>query len=223
MQTSVGHCTCFEQLCPAGRAGCAVRPAPTPTADSRRPDDRACAISRSTPGIASGAVIIAGWPALPYRRICAFRPPVTAPISVQHRAQPDLQGAERIDRHPGRETVGERALADDGLELAVAAPTAITCPPPNELPHSATREPSRSSRAAGVRERGANIVVLHVDVEQLARLALAVAEAAIGEAECRDAGLRESLGELVEAPSLARRRVRDRAPRPEGFSIPSGL
>ena len=57
--------------------------------------------------------------------------------------------------------------------------------------------------AARVRERGGPVAELALDVEQLPRLAAAVAEVPVGEDERSDAGVGESLGVGLE-PVLAR-------------------
>ena len=104
----------------------------------------------------------------------------------------------------GGEAVGERALADDGGDGAVAG---------GRLDHVAAAERGPPQRdplvvdpveAARVGERCRPVAELALDVEQLPRLAAAVAEVPVGEDERGDAGVREPARVGLE-PELAGR------------------
>ena len=104
----------------------------------------------------------------------------------------------------GREAVREGALADDRGDRAVTG---------GRLDHMAAAErgapqgdPLAVDRveAASVGERCGPVAQLALDVEQLARLAVAVAEVAVGEDQRRDAGVREPARVGLE-PQLAGR------------------
>ena len=117
----------------------------------------------------------------------------------RHLCQPHRSGgAER------REPVGTAPGPSIAATRLSPAPTAITCPPENEEPHSAMRSGSTPPSAAGVGDRRPPVVVLAADVDKVPRLARRLAEVAIVEDERSVAGCGEALRERVEPRLLQR-------------------
>src|SRR5205823_3917313 len=117
----------------------------------------------------------------------------------------------------GGEPVGERALADDRRDGAKVAHSTFSATSYlvasgglDDVPAAERGAPQRDAVAvdpvetASVGKGGGPVAELALDVEQLARLAAAVAEVPVGEDQRGDAGIREAAREGLQAV-LARR------------------
>ena len=109
-----------------------------------------------------------------------------------------------MSRTRGGDPVGERALADDRGDVAVALGG------DQDVATAKRRSPQRdaggvdSVQRSCVGERRGPVGELAFDVQQLPWVSAAVAEVAVGEDQCGDAGVGEAAGERLQAV-LARR------------------
>ena len=129
--------------------------------------------SASTPARASGAVISAVAPGAPAVGTRTGGRPVRAASSSRSASTviraATFGSAARIEASP---SVNGHWLTTAAIPGSLA-PISSTWPPANEEPQSAIASPRMPSSAAAEAQRGAPVLELAADVEQLARLAAA--------------------------------------------------